>query len=180
MIDEKGRLFGKINIVDLLVLIVIVVLGAVLGVKLLGRGSADGAGSAGDSKLIYTVQVTQVKPSLYEEIKKWIPGDQLVSGTDLLDGCYVTAVASAPHQSIGTVSVSGANGSFSLQAEETNLLDLTFTIEANVGYTLTNLVGIQEVRVGKSHYIKTKHIELNGTIQSLVWEGVPEESGPTA
>ena len=30
MIDEKGRLFGKINIVDLLVLIVVVILVVVL------------------------------------------------------------------------------------------------------------------------------------------------------
>ena len=31
MIDEKGRLFGKINIVDLLVIIVVVILAVVLG-----------------------------------------------------------------------------------------------------------------------------------------------------
>lgn len=35
MIDEKGRLFGKINIVDLLVIIVVVILAVVLGMKLL-------------------------------------------------------------------------------------------------------------------------------------------------
>ena len=38
MLDEKGRLFGKINIVDLLVLILVVLLAAVVGLKLLGKG----------------------------------------------------------------------------------------------------------------------------------------------
>ena len=33
MIDEKGRLFGKINIVDLLVILVVLIGAAVLAVK---------------------------------------------------------------------------------------------------------------------------------------------------
>ena len=46
MLDEKGRLFGKINIVDLLVLILVVAIVAVLGLKLLGRnGTLPGASS---------------------------------------------------------------------------------------------------------------------------------------
>ena len=35
MIDEKGRLFGKLNIVDLLVILVVLVAVVVLGVKFL-------------------------------------------------------------------------------------------------------------------------------------------------
>ena len=37
MIDEKGRLFGKLNIVDLLVILVVLVAVVVLGVKFLGK-----------------------------------------------------------------------------------------------------------------------------------------------
>ena len=40
MIDEKGRLFGKVNIVDLLIVIIILAAGAFLGMKLLGPDSA--------------------------------------------------------------------------------------------------------------------------------------------
>ncbi|MFR3290073.1 MAG: DUF4330 domain-containing protein [Lachnospiraceae bacterium] len=40
MIDEKGRLFGKVNIVDLLIIIIILAAGAFLGMKLLGPDSA--------------------------------------------------------------------------------------------------------------------------------------------
>ena len=35
MIDEKGRLFGKINLIDLLVILVVVVVVGVLAVRLL-------------------------------------------------------------------------------------------------------------------------------------------------
>ena len=41
MIDEKGRLFGKINIVDLIVILVIVIAAVVVGMKFLAAaGSA--------------------------------------------------------------------------------------------------------------------------------------------
>lgn len=40
MIDEKGRLFGKVNIVDLLIVLIIVAAGAFLGYRLLGPKSA--------------------------------------------------------------------------------------------------------------------------------------------
>ncbi len=38
MIDEKGRLFGKINIVDLLVILVVIIAAVVLGMKFLEPG----------------------------------------------------------------------------------------------------------------------------------------------
>ena len=39
MIDEKGRLFGKINIVDLIVILVIVIAAVVGGMKFLCVGN---------------------------------------------------------------------------------------------------------------------------------------------
>lgn len=41
LFDEKGKLFGKINIIDLLVIIVILVALAVVGVKVFGGDKAD-------------------------------------------------------------------------------------------------------------------------------------------
>ena len=38
MLDEKGRLFGKINIIDLLVVLLVLVVAAVVAIKLLGGG----------------------------------------------------------------------------------------------------------------------------------------------
>ena len=43
MIDEKGRLFGKINIVDLIVILVIVIAAVVVGMKFLGGGNGNSA-----------------------------------------------------------------------------------------------------------------------------------------
>lgn len=41
MIDKNGKLFGKLNIIDLLIILVIVAAIAFLGVKVLGRDNVD-------------------------------------------------------------------------------------------------------------------------------------------
>ena len=54
MIDEKGRLFGKLNIVDLLVILVVLVAVVVLGVKFLGKDGGGGSSHSGggDAELL--------------------------------------------------------------------------------------------------------------------------------
>ena len=39
MIDEKGRLFGKVNIVDLLIILIVLAAAAFLGYRFLGPDS---------------------------------------------------------------------------------------------------------------------------------------------
>ena len=51
MIDENGRLFGKVNIVDLLIVIIILAAAAFLGYKLLGPEST----AANTQKVLVTL-----------------------------------------------------------------------------------------------------------------------------
>ena len=52
-----------------------------------------------------------------------------------------------------------------------DLLDLTFTIEVNVANRITNEVGTQEVRIGKTHIVKTADFDLEGgTVLTCQWE----------
>ena len=60
MIDEKGRLFGKLNIVDLLVILVVLVAVVVLGVKFLGKDGGGGI-NPGKTQVTYTVLVKGVE-----------------------------------------------------------------------------------------------------------------------
>lgn len=166
MIDEKGRLFGKINIVDLLVIVVVIILAVVLGMKLFGAGGAL-AGPAKATKLTYTVRVDGVYPAVYEDILNWVPGDRLMASGELLNG-QVLSVEAQPHQD--TAALNTTNGVLILPLEG-DLLDLTFTIEVYVTNLVTNEVGTQEVRIGKQHIVKTQHFELaNGYIQTCEWE----------
>ncbi len=79
-IDKKGKLFGKINIIDLLILLVLVVAIAVLGVKFLGKGGKD-------------TQTLEMKFHI-EEIDTWVT-EKVQEGDALYDGTY--------EQSLGVV-----------------------------------------------------------------------------
>jgi hypothetical protein len=51
-------------------------------------------------------------------------------------------------------------------------VDLTFTIVGYVENDIKTEIGSQEVRVGKSHIVKTTHFELNnGVILTCEWAG---------
>ena len=164
MIDEKGRLFGKINIVDLLVILVIVIAAAVLGVKFLGPNST-GAVNPKNTQVTYKVLGESVQPEVYENIQQYIPSTLMASG-ELLDG-QVIAVEAKPHTTNATVS---ASGDMLLVSTDKGLLDLTFTVQCNVVNTITSEIGTQEVRLGKSHIVKTDKFEMSsGTITYCVW-----------
>ena len=164
MIDEKGRLFGKINIVDLLVILVILIGAAVVAVKFLGPGSTAAINPA-KTHVTYQVLVEGVQPEVYENVQKHIPGTLMASG-EFLDG-QVTAVTATPHASEASVS---ASGDMLLVPVDSDLLDLVFTIECNVVNPVTTEIGPQEVRIGKTHIVKTDKFELtNGVIIDCVW-----------
>ena len=164
MIDEKGRLFGKINIVDLLVILVILIGAAVVAVKFLGPGSTAAINPA-KTHVTYQVLVEGVQPEVYENVQKHIPGTLMASG-EFLDG-QVTAVTATPHASEASVS---ASGEMLLVPVDSDLVDLVFTIECNVVNPVTTEIGPQEVRIGKTHIVKTDKFELtNGVIIDCVW-----------
>ena len=73
-----------------------------------------------------------------------------------------------------TLSVQGYTDESSETVElpaDKDLLDLTFTVEATVPDAATNELGTQEVRIGKSHNLKTTHFEFaSGIITGCEWE----------
>ena len=164
LVDEKGKLFGILNIIDLLVILLLIVAVALIGWKVLKK---DGASNANRTILTYTVEVKGVDQEVYEGIQAYVPGesgvgDQLMANGEMVDA-YVTSVTAAPHE--GGLTMTDVNGNKLTFPMEDDTLDLTFTIQANVVNAVTNEVGTQEVRIGKTHIVKTVHFELtNGII----------------
>lgn len=173
IIDEKGRLFGKVNIIDLLVLILAAAVALFLVVKQVGKrpGSDSPVNSGEPITVTYRVAVNSVGAESYDVVRRFVDKaadkkDQLMTGTQLLDGYVVDCVA-VPHVTYTT----NADGQL-LRVESTGddtRLDLTFTLEATVTNTVTNAVGSQEVRVGNSQYVKTPHFDFYGTILDARW-----------
>lgn len=172
---KDGKLFGKINIIDLLVLVIALAAVITVGLKLTGRmGGLPGGGEG--TAITYTVRVQGVDREVAAAVEEFIeqaksqgtPGDQLMSNGNLLDG-YVTGVTAAPHEA---KAVLDAEGSHILIPVLEDTLDLTFTIEGYVDETVKSALGTQEIRVGRSHIVKTTHFELlDGEILSCQWGG---------
>ncbi len=143
-IDEKGRLGGKVNLIDLAVVVVLVVAVAAVGMKLFGNKAVEAVTSPA-VKIQYEVVCENVPQSVAEYCEAHV-GEQLLSSGKLLDA-YVTDCRSEE------------------TAEGT---DLYFTVEGTCNYTgHTYSLGSQEVRVGMEHLMKTSSIECEGIISSL-------------
>ena len=147
LIDEKGRLFGKINLIDLLVVILIVAVIAAVAWKLGGRKAAAAVtGSA--KKAVYTVEIEDVPADIaaYAETQtgKSLVNDSKVIAASITDVRSETYNADNGHQT------------------------LFITVEADASFTgNVYKVGPQEVRVGYEYILKTSEFELTGLICAL-------------
>lgn len=161
VIDEKGKLFGKVNLIDLLV--VLVILAVIVGVfwKLAGDEVTDVLAPSNGTTLEYEVLCTAIWNDVGTYAAAHADG-QLMSNGDLLDG-YVTGCTVEPYI---TTSVD-ADGN-SVAVVEQAKCNLRFTISVALAPSdKNNSVGSQEVRVGRSHIVKTADLEITGTVTSV-------------
>lgn len=164
IVDEKGRLFGKVNVIDLIVLMLIVAVAAVVALKFAGRG-AGVPGETTASQIEYTVKVGLVQESVYEAVKAQVEaggeGAQLMADGAMLDG-YILDVSAEPYLAPGV-----KDDGTMVVSEQPGYVSVTFTIRATITNPITQKVGTQEVRIGKGHIVKTKTFELvNGIVQT--------------
>lgn len=160
VIDKKGRIFGKLNIIDLIAILLIVAVLALIGYKLLGSDE-DLAGSG--QSVVYTVEVKGVEPEVYDFIQDNLPS-QLTASNELLDAYVTAAEGTLIEEDIYSLEAgSGTSGEKIIRAEA-GTYDVVFTIEGTVKDNLSSKLGTQEIRVGKSHIVKTTLFELEGGV----------------
>lgn len=170
IIDEKGKLFGKLNIVDLLVILLVIAAAAFLVLRQEQNAESGGGGAA--ATLTYQAMIKGVNPVYYDSIRQFVnpeegKKDQLLSNSSPLNAYLVDCVATPHVEYINTDDGQVKH----TQSEEDDRLDLLFTVEAQVDDLATNTVGTQQIRVGSSHVIKTIHLEFSGAyIVSASWE----------
>lgn len=156
MLDKQGRLFGRVSIIDLAILLAIVLV--IAGVFYRGRGT-DVAVTA------KTVQIKVVCPFVYPEVVPNIKaGDQLVANNQLVP-VYIKEVEVKK----AATTVSKPDGSMIL-TENPFRKDMFLVIEGQTTavspYQI--MLGGQQVRAGKDDYfVKTRTAELKATILNV-------------
>lgn len=145
IIDKNGRLFGKVNLIDLLVVLLLIVAVAAVAMKTFGN-KAVSAVTSPDVSITYQVVCEDVPQAVADYCEANV-GEQLLSSGKLLDA-YITGCTA--------------------ETDEEGHVNLYFTIEGTSSYSgHTYSMGSQEVRVGMEHLVKTSSIECDGIICSL-------------
>lgn len=185
MIDEKGRLFGKINLIDLLALLAAVAVAVLLAVRLAGNASAEkpegtpeptATPAIGTSLIEYTVRVSYTDPAEYAEIKKHFDaGDRQFINSDgtEAEGTQVVDIRTEPY----LYPITDDDGTIHME-EDGHSVNMLFTLRSVTANAEANSFYGQEVRIGRSITVRTRYYELVGLVMDCkTLETYPPESG---
>ena len=144
-IDEKGRLFGKINLIDLLVIVLLLAVVCAVLWKTVGKRASEAANTQ-SLRASYTVRCEEICDFAQTQV-----GEKLLNNAVFLDA-EITACKAEP-----------------VDAEKPDgLQTLYITIDAAAA-TANNVykVASQEIRAGYEYNVKTPLFELAGVICEL-------------
>ncbi len=162
IIDEKGRLFGKINLIDMAVVLVLVFALVAVAWKFVGDDVTQAIESA---KNIPPVTIEVVCYDVDPEVAEFAgtqAGTQLMNSGEMLDAYIVDCVVSDSMTVM--IDQNGVPQAVSNPAYRT----LTFTVEAAVEPTANAYaIGTQELRAGKTYLIKSLTLEIPGIITAM-------------
>ncbi len=157
IVDQKGKLFGLINIIDLAILLAVAVL--VTGI-IIKTGSTEKETGKVSKEFIATVICRNVEGKVAENLK---PGDQVVYGNVYVNGYIVSAEKFPAKQTVvlddGTVK----------EVIVPNLSDVI--VEMKILYDGTDnliMLGKYQVNIGKGLTVKTNRVEVLGVVLDIV------------
>ena len=156
IINEKGKLFGIINVVDLLVLVAAIAVVAGVGYKLFAKQIKEVASP--QVSLTMTVRVRGATPFLVNEVQRNSQvGKSLVNGNSYVNAQITDMKIDDYNQQVTIVT-----------ATDPEKKDLVFTITTKVSKgTPAPAIGTQEVRAGRTFIVKTNDFETTGNIDSV-------------
>lgn len=162
LIDGKGRLFGKINIVDLLIIVLILSIAGGAYVMFFGGSEKQVLET---SKVVYDFEITNVNKDFVDAIVSGSPIRDSVRGNDL------GRVVSKTSRNATMLNEDLINGRYVI-ADVPDAYDVVITIEANANITPANIiVGGAEVKVGKKFFIKGKGFANQGFVTKMTLMG---------
>ena len=162
LVDEKGKLFGLINVIDLAVIIMVIAVGAGVVVKLV-LPRFDNA--VDRTKDVYVTVICRQRPdSAARELADNI-GAALVARNDFSNGT-IHSVEVVPASTVGT----NADG-IAVESEHPYLKDIIVVIKGRADPAAAVFtLGAQEMRIGYTIYVKTQRVEITGTIDDIRFE----------
>ncbi len=159
LIDEKGRIFGKINIVDLCVVLVLLLAAAAFFVKDASITKTDKSAAA----IEYTVVIRSVRKPTAESLENSIGKSLTVTKTGELLGEIKEVV-----KTDAEAYISSKNGEY-IKTTFPDKFDLTVTITTQGSENASGIytAGGKQILVGENLNIATDSIQTAGEIISI-------------
>ena len=159
--EQKAKRIGKLNIIDLIAIVLIVAVLALAAWKFIGKNGDSISYDRPQTKVTYQVKVEGVAPELYENCQAHLPSPLMASGA-LVGGrsrpwrrrpirCWMPMETGSDPDHVTLI--------------------FTVTTTTPTAEVMTTKVGDQEVRIGKTDYIfESEYIEFSdGTITNVIW-----------
>ncbi|QGG47467.1 DUF4330 domain-containing protein [Heliorestis convoluta] len=154
IVDEKGRLFGLVNPLDLIILLAVIALVVGLGTKTKTMVSTT------VTEVELTALFRKVEPSLLENLNT---EDRLVGAGGFIEDARIVAVDVRPH--IDTINT--ATGERVI-VEDPRFKDVRVTVRGVSRSATADLrVGLQEIKAGREYWLKTQFIQLLGITETV-------------
>lgn len=158
LIDEEGKIFGKVNLIDLIVVFMAIFLVTAVCYKLIGPKISTSQVAQGEVTAL--VKCTFRTESVAKSVQK---GQKLVYGTNYIEGATITDVSYMPADYIST----DYQGNVHVKKHPV-LQDVFITITAKLNTNAAILkIGTQELCQGKKFTIKTHTLEIDGSVENI-------------
>ena len=164
-IVKNGRLFGKLNIVDVLILLVVIAAVAFLAVRMVGGSGGETIAAdepSAQANLRYTVLCEDMPLMQAENAVTAVTAEDYELK---LDDDSILKVS--PNQIFNSNKFQDAQIT-SADSADGQRVTVRFVIEAAAKNTVGSfVVGTQEVRIGRDYTVKTVDIEMLGTVSAM-------------
>lgn len=168
-IVKNGRLFGKLNIVDVLILLVVIAAVAFLAVRMVGGSGGETIAAdepSAQANLRYTVLCEDMPLMQAENIVAAVTAADYELKLD--DDSTIEVNPAQIFNSNKFQDAQIVSAEILPQGEDDQRAAVRFVIEAAAKNTVGSfVVGTQEVRIGRDYTVKTVDIEMLGTVSAM-------------
>ncbi|RCX12371.1 uncharacterized protein DUF4330 [Anaerobacterium chartisolvens] len=160
IVNEKGKLFGIINIIDLCVILAVILVAVVLGSKMFDTKIGPIPRSSEGKEVIVTVKCTVRNEVVASSLKE---GSQLISLLNPEPNAYVKSVS---YTALEAMSSNDAGQIVYSQDAKRKEMTIDFTMKTSSGNGIIKL-GSQDVAINKEFIVKTHTFEAKGVIEGI-------------